>query len=82
MVAVLVLEKVTLSPQFRRTILDGCMEMHSVALKHTSLHSMLKKAPLLGIPVVVQRVTNLTNIHEDVGLIPALALWVKDPLLS
>ena len=31
-----------------------------------------------GVPVMVQWLTNLTRNHEVVGLIPALAQWVKD----
>ena len=33
---------------------------------------------MLGVPVVVQRATNLTKTHEDESLIPGLTQRVKD----
>ena len=36
---------------------------------------------ILGVPVVAQQVTNLTGIHDSMGLIPGLAQWVKDLML-
>ena len=34
-----------------------------------------------GVPIVVERVKNPTSIQEDVGSIPGLDQWFKDPVL-
>ena len=34
-----------------------------------------------GVPVGVQQLMNMTSIHGDMGLIPCLTQWVKDPAL-
>ena len=35
-----------------------------------------------GVPIVAQRLTNLTRNHELTGLIPDLAYWLKGPALQ
>ena len=38
----------------------------------------IRKCLRRRIPVGAQRVKNQTSIHEDTGLTPGLAQWVKD----
>ena len=38
-----------------------------------------KEILIFGAPLVAQWVMNPASIHEDVGLVPDLAQWVKDP---
>ena len=51
----------------------------SIFLDLTSL--FIIKNIFYGVPIVAQRLTNPTSIHEDEGLIPGLAQWVKEPEL-
>ena len=41
-----------------------------------------KKKKGIGLPLVAQRLTIQTRIHEVVGSIPGLDQWVKDPMLQ
>ena len=46
----------------------------NIILYHIYVES---KKKIQGVPVVAQRVKNLTSIHGNVGLIPGLTWWVK-----
>ena len=35
----------------------------------------------MGVPIVTRQVKNCHSVHEDAGLVPNLAPWVKDLVL-
>ena len=44
-------------------------------------HQQRKKNKKHGVPAMAQQVKNPTSTHEDTGLIPGLAQYIKDPVL-
>ena len=40
-----------------------------------------KERDIVGVPIEAQWVKNPNSVREDVGLIPDLAQWAKDPAL-
>ena len=45
------------------------------------VNSIIKRMKVLGVPFMAQGLMNPISIHEDTGLIPGLAHWVKDLVL-
>ena len=52
-----------------------------LTVKLFQTYRKVAKAIQRGVPIMAQRVRNLTSIHEDVCSISGLAQWVKDPVL-
>jgi len=52
-----------------------------IHFRKLAIYKSILKIVNLGVPMVVQWLTNLTGNHEVAGSIPALAKWVDNPAL-
>ena len=56
------------------------MEKMNGPITRTEIETVIKKLPT-GVPILAQWLTNTTKNHEDMGSIPGLTQWAKDPAL-
>ena len=59
--------------------LDGQTEYWSNSENY--IHRRSHESMVIGSSCCGSAVTNMTSIHEDMGFVPGLAQWVKDPAL-
>ena len=64
----------------RQSVSLGDIERRNLGTKQCTpvQVSPIQKVLVWGVPIMAQRLTNLTSIHEDTGSIPELSQWVQD----